>query len=105
MDAALEVMLALRQAAGVEMASLKNARARDGNISETAGTFRHDLFSRGIQARHESAAKLLYFGESVRFAALINNTEDAALFKAQTIGLEIPVRIRSAGSGLGKQIV
>ena len=77
MDAALEVMLALRQVADLERAALQDARLGHVHATKTLGALRHRVFP-VVEWRDEAAAGFFHFGEGVRLAALVANDKSAA---------------------------
>jgi hypothetical protein len=79
MDAALEVVRALRGAGYQEMAALKDSGAGDLQIRETSLAFRSRILP-AIQDVQKNSAELLYLGERVRLAALIYDFDDGSPF-------------------------
>jgi hypothetical protein len=97
-------MHALLEACDLGRASLKDSRLGHGHFGKTGRAFRNGRLSR-IQSWYEAATKFFYLGEGVRLAAVVNNGEHRSLFYAERVRLEIPLRIRSSGGRLCKQVL
>src|SRR5437762_3891375 len=104
MKAALKIVRALRQAGEQRCAALDNPGLGHGNVIESVRAFRNRGCA-AVETGNKAAAELLYFGECVRFATLINHGENGPFVNGERVRLEVPLRVRSSGSGFGKQVL
>lgn len=103
-DAALESVSSLLQVRDLDFTPLKNTSLGNINVGKTTGAFRNSVLA-CIQAGNEASPELLNLGEGVRLSALIDYAKDRALPDAESVGLEIPLRVGSAGSCLLEEVV
>lgn len=57
-----------------------------------------------MQASDEAAAQLFYFGEGVRFAALIHNNNRSSLLDLERVRFEVPAGIGRSRSGFCEKV-
>src|SRR5215468_548875 len=93
--AALEEMLALREARDVEAAPLKDSRPGNCDVLESAGALRNGGLAM-VEVRYEAAAEVRHFRERVRLTALIDHRNCSSLLDSQLVGFEVPARIRGS---------
>ena len=96
MYAALKQVFAFVQVLQRELATLENASSGHFYARKAARTFRDCCLS-AVQPWDESAAKLRYLGEGMRFAALVNGLHRRSVMHGQRIGFKVPVRVGRAG--------
>ena len=101
MNAALEVMFALRKTRHLELAALKDARSGYRNARKTQST----LGSRRlppIEWRYEPSSKLRDFCESVGLAALVHRDNRGSFVHLESVGFEVPLRVGVSSHGFGE---
>ena len=99
MDAALEVMFALRKAGDLELAALKDSRSGYGNARKSFRTLGNRIFS-PIERRYEPASKLRNLRESVGLAALVHRDNRGSFVYCEIVGLEVPLLVGVPSSGV-----
>src|SRR5262245_1023037 len=93
--AALEEMLALREAGNVEATPLKDSRPGNCDVLESAGALRDGRLAM-VEVRYEAPAEVRHFGERVRLTALVDHGKRGSLLDGQLVGFEVPARIRGS---------
>jgi len=104
MNAALEVVCALRQIGYAKRAGLKDARPGNRNICESAAAFGNDGFAWRVETVNKPAAKVSHLRESVRLASLINNAYFRALVDLESVRFKIPAGVGLAARCFRKRI-
>jgi len=92
-DAALKKMFTRRQICDLELAALQESSPGYGDLAKTAGAFRNSLLSRSIELRYEPATKMLYLGEGMRLAALIDYANGGSFCDVDCVRFEVPIRV------------
>src|SRR6266480_5629428 len=91
MNAALKVMLSLRQTRNLELAALQDPGLGHIEIAEAAGTFGNRFLS-SIEIVNEAATELLHLGEGVRLTTLIAYDQRSSFLDFDNVRFEVPVR-------------
>ena len=102
MNAALKTMFAFRQTGDVDVAGLKDASFGYRDLRKAARAFGSSILSWGIESRDEPATELRYFGEGVRFTALVDYAEYVSFLDLDRIRLKVPTWIRRSRNRLCK---
>ena len=89
MNAALKTMFAFRQTGDVDVAGLKDASFGYRDLRKAARAFGGSILSWGIESRDEPATELHYFGEGVRFTALVDYAEYVSFLDLDRIRLKV----------------
>src|SRR5277367_185192 len=104
MNAALKIMLTLREIRDLHAAALKDSRPGHCDVGKASSAFRDRVFSWSVESRDESAAEMRYFREGVWLTALIDDAEVGSFLDPEGVWLKVPARIRSSVSRLCEQV-